>query len=212
MKLKKILTLMCCAVLLVCISVGATVAYLTSKDSVTNTFTVGALSITLDEAKVNVNGEKLNKNNSVAVEDDELAARVKANAYHLVPGHNYVKDPVVHFAAGNDAAWVFVKVENGISAIESKANGYVTIENQILANGWTTLAGQTGVYYKDVAANNAEDATVVDLKVFQNFTVDTAADVANYASAKITVNAYAIQRDGFNDAASAWTEVSKPAN
>ena len=77
-KTRKILLMAACAVLLVCISVGATVAYLTSVDSVTNTFTVGKVAITLDEAKVTEYG--------VAVEG---AARVKANTYKLIPGHEY---------------------------------------------------------------------------------------------------------------------------
>ena len=38
-KTRKILAMAACAILLVCISVGATVAYLTSTDTVTNTFT-----------------------------------------------------------------------------------------------------------------------------------------------------------------------------
>ena len=56
-KTRKILLMAACAVLLVCISVGATVAYLTSTDTVTNTFTVGQVAITLDEAKVDMYGD-----------------------------------------------------------------------------------------------------------------------------------------------------------
>ena len=41
-----------CAVLLVVASVFGTVAYMTSKDQVKNTFTVGKVAINLDEAKV----------------------------------------------------------------------------------------------------------------------------------------------------------------
>ena len=92
-KTRKILLMAACAVLLVCISVGATVAYLTSTDSVTNTFTVGKVAITLDEAQVTEYG--------VAVEG---ADRVKTNTYKLIPGHEYKKDPTVHFAAGSEAS------------------------------------------------------------------------------------------------------------
>lgn len=49
----KALTLSLCAVLLVVTTVFATMAYLTSQDSVNNTFTVGKVEITLDEAQVN---------------------------------------------------------------------------------------------------------------------------------------------------------------
>ena len=53
---KKALLLTLCAVLLVAASVLGTMAYLTSTDEVQNTFTVGQVSIKLDEAKANTDG------------------------------------------------------------------------------------------------------------------------------------------------------------
>ena len=55
--------------LLVAASVMGTMAYLTSKDEVKNTFTVGNIKINLDEAKVDqmgdpIQGEKRVKENS----------------------------------------------------------------------------------------------------------------------------------------------------
>ena len=73
-KLRKVLLLACSAVLLVCLSVGATFAYLTSTDSVTNTFTVGNVQIKLDEAKANPDGSLVAN-----------ADRVKANSYKQSP-------------------------------------------------------------------------------------------------------------------------------
>ena len=55
-----------CAVLLVAASVLGTMAYLTSTDEVENTFTVGNVKITLDESKVDQNGN--------AVEGDRVTA------------------------------------------------------------------------------------------------------------------------------------------
>lgn len=181
----KALLLTVCAVLLVAATVFTTVAYLKSTDAVTNTFTVGKVAITLDEAKVDEYGTAVTPAN-----------RVKANTYKLIPGHTYTKDPTVHFAAGSEASYLFVKVENGLSAIEAGQ----TIKKQILANGWTEL--ETGVYYKQVAAS----ATTVDYPVFDRFVIDENADLSNYENAKITVTAYAIQADGFDTAAAAWAE------
>lgn len=190
----KAIALTLCAVLLVVASVMGTMAYLTSKDTVTNTFTVGNVSITLDEAKVTEYG----------VEVPE-AERVKANSYNLVPGHNYVKDPTVHVAANSEASYVFVKVENGLSAYEATNN---TIASQITTtNGWTVLADNDGVYYKEVS----KSADVQNLIVFSSFTLsDTANNVdgwANLDSSNIKVTAYAIQKDGFTDATAAWNAV-----
>ncbi len=200
----KIMLLALCMVALIAVSVLGTMAYLTSTDTVTNTFTVGKVAITLDEAKVNDAG--------VAVTPAE---RVKANSYKLMPGHSYTKDPTVHVTDGSENCYIFVKVENGISAFEAAneegTDGYKTIATQITTNGWTKLAGVDNVYYRSYT--NGENAQK-SFTVFSNFKI---ADNANNAEAtktswnavtaentKITVTAYAIQADGFADAAAAW--------
>lgn len=207
-KAKKTLLAAACACALVVGSVAGTVAYLTSQDSVTNTFTVGNVAITLDEAKVNDMGQKLNQSNAVASGNDELAARVDANSYKLLPGHEYVKDPIVHFAAGSEASWLFVKVENGISSYESTATGYSSIAAQITINGWTALDGVNNVYYKQVEANDSTSA--IDHPVFAGFAISEAANKvsgwvnANAENTKVVVTAYAVQKDGFSTAKDAW--------
>lgn len=190
----KAIALTLCAVLLVVASVMGTMAYLTSKDTVTNTFTVGNVSITLDEAKVDKYGTV-----------DSEASRVKANSYDLVPGHTYTKDPTVTVAANSEPCYVFVEVENGLSAYEATNN---TIVSQITTtNGWTALDGETGVYYKKVAAANTDTPLVV----FSSFTLsDTANSVDGWnslSSSNISVKAYAIQQDGFETPAAAWEAV-----
>ena len=95
----KALLLTLCAVLLVAASVMGTMAYLTSTDTVENTFTVGNVKITLDEAKVNTDGTPV-----------EGADRVKANEYKLLPGHTYTKDPTVTVKAVSESSYVRMKV------------------------------------------------------------------------------------------------------
>ncbi len=190
----KALVLSLCAVLLVAVSVFTTIAYLQSRDEVNNTFTVGKVKITLDEATVDQYGVI-----------DEDAERVQKNTYKLIPGHLYTKDPTVHFQAGSEASYLFVKVENGLADIEDVTK----IADQITTNGWTVLNSETetGVYYKKVDANNTDAA--VDYKVFNTFKLKSDANVEGYGSKTIKVTAYAIQADGFDDATAAWAEVSK---
>lgn len=207
---KKIVALLLCAVLLIGASVAGTLAFLTSKATVTNSFTVGKVVLGedgkagLDEAKVDEYG--------VAVTP---ASRVTENTYKLIPGHTYTKDPTVHVGANSEACWLFVKVENGIANIEADtATGedpYTKIADQITTtNGWTKLNSETNVYYKEAAKT---DDTGADYIVFRNFRLATNADVSDYASAKITVTAYAIQKDGLT-VAEAWTALKEeyPAN
>lgn len=184
--MKKTLTIILAFVLVIAMSVAGTVAYLTSQDSVTNTFTVGKVAITLDEAKVDANG--------AALTPEE---RVKANSYKLIPGHAYTKDPIIHVDANSEKCWLFVKVENGISEIEDSAN---TIAAQLAAKGWSAVNGAANVYaYKESVAGGT------DVPVFGSFKIAGTADVAKYANAKVVVTAYAVQADGFDTAAAAWT-------
>lgn len=184
--MKKTLTIILAFVLVIAMSVAGTVAYLTSQDSVTNTFTVGKVAITLDEAKVDANG--------AALTPEE---RVKANSYKLIPGHAYTKDPIIHVDANSEKCWLFVKVENGISEIEDSAN---TIAAQLAAKGWSAVNGAANVYaYEQSVAGGT------DVPVFGSFKIAGDADVANYENATVVVTAYAVQADGFDTAAAAWT-------
>ena len=189
----KALTLALCAMLLVAASVLTTLAFLTSHDEVKNTFTVGKVAITLDEARVDDYGKVVSNQD-----------RVKKNTYKLIPGHEYVKDPTVHFAAGSEASYLFVEVKNGIDAIETNESGK-TIDDQIISNGWSILDENIpGVYYKKVEANTG--AAAVDYQVFATFKLADDAAVEDYKNANITITAYAIQADGFDTAAAAWGE------
>ena len=197
---KKILVACLCVALAVLTIAGTTLAYLTSQDTVTNTFTVGNVSITLDEAKVNPDGTLVYK------EDGQtLADRVDSNTYKLIPGHTYTKDPTVHVDANSENSWIFVKVENGISGFEAVtvAGGYTAIAGQITANDWTALVGVENVYYKEYTTKTVQE----NLAVFQNFQIaDEANSNSNWENfnGTVTVTAYAVQKDGFNTASDAW--------
>ena len=93
-KMRKALLVTCCALALVAISVGATLAYLTDNESVTNTFTVGRVGISLDEAPVNTAGQEID------------GARRQNNEYHLIPGQTYTKDPKVTLDANSESSYI----------------------------------------------------------------------------------------------------------
>ena len=207
----KVLVLALCAILLVSATILGTMAYLTSQDTVTNTFTVGSVSITLDETEVNPDGTAKTPAN-----------RNQANTYKLMPGHEYTKDPVIHVGELSEDCWVFVKVENEIAAIEAAGTEkmkdgtcYVPIAEQITQNGWTALEEGSNVYYKQYTKDQADK----DLKVFANFMIsgkvdnDTLdayapkeADDGTNVYKSIVVTGYAVQKDGFATAKAAWDE------
>ena len=101
-KLRRILLLLACAVLLVSLSVGATLAYLTSTDEVENTFTVGDVQIKLDEAKVNTETGK--------APDPEDRTPDGNKQVRMVPGRLIDKDPTVTVLKDSEDCYVRVKV------------------------------------------------------------------------------------------------------
>lgn len=201
----KALALALCAVLLVVSTVFVTMAFLTSTDSVTNTFTFGQVGISLDEAKVNANGEIVAGGNRESTE-----GRVQENEYHLIPGHNYVKDPTIHVDDGSENCLLFVKLENGLKDIIASK----TIEEQMQGYGWTLIDSTNNIWaYNKVVAENDH------IKVFDEFTLTDDADVSKYATEKdaqgnvtggafINLTAYAVQADGFIANTTAGTTVS----
>lgn len=184
----KALALALCTVLLVVSTVFVTMAFLTDKDSVKNTFTFGQVGISLDEADVNTDGTLI-----------EGAARVKANEYHLIPGHTYAKDPVVHVDSNSENCWLFVKLDNGLKSIIASE----TIEEQIQANGWSVIDADNNIWaYEEICGANDNIPTFTEFKLVDD------AKVSDFGQAVIEVTAYAVQADGFDSAAEAWGATS----
>lgn len=186
----KVLLLTLCAALLVCATVLATMAFLTDTAEVKNTFTVGNVDITLDEAKVTVYGKA------------DGTDRVIENDYKLIPGKTYTKDPTVTVATGSEDCYLFVKVENNIAnaLISENTATEDTIATQMEENGWLLLNEGSNIYYQADAKEAGETAVV-----FNNFTVSSdVIDLSTYDGKTIIVTAYAVQADGFNSATEAW--------
>lgn len=192
----KALLLSLCAVLLVAASVLGTMAYLTSQDAVTNTFSVGSVAITMDELDVD---------NSTEGEND----RDKANNYKLLPGHLYTKDPIIHVASTSEDCYLFVKVVNEITAIEDAT----TVADQMKAKGWIAVDGAENIYVYVGTAEGASAPLAVaansKIPVFESFKIKGSVaneELADYANKTITVTAYAVQKDGFESetAANIW--------
>lgn len=100
---KKTLALLLVLVMIFGISVGGTIAYLTDKETVTNTFTVGDVQIKLDEAKVDETGTKIDNNGDKVIDDKD---RVTSNDYKLLPGMSYTKDPAVTVLEGSEESYI----------------------------------------------------------------------------------------------------------
>ena len=216
----KALTLVLCAVLLVCASVMGTLAYLKSTtDVVKNTFTVGKVAIKLDEADVDEYGAKIAD-----------ADRVTANEYKLLPGHTYNKDPMVTVLANSEDSYIRMLVTvgwkedythpEGKTAIEVlqavfptwTVNGVFLLEN--LVNGWNPTLWNCNSYangtyefryFEIVNTLNGADKALTplftEIEIPGELTNDQIAMLNNM---EIQVVAHAMQADGFNTADAAW--------
>lgn len=204
----KALLLTLCAVVLVVATVFGTMAYLTSTDKVENTFTVGSVNIKLDEAKANTDGSLV-----------EGADRVKANNYKLLPGHTYNKDPMVTVLSGSESSYIkmtvtFSKAKELDAIFDPNGATLTSIFNNYDSTNWIYKGNtendnmNTRTYefwYKETVGAPTADVALDAL--FDSITVPgeiTKEQLATIEGMTITVNAYAIQADGFANAEAAW--------
>lgn len=214
-----------CALILVFASVVGTLAYLTDYETVTNTFTVGKVDITLDEAKVDADGHMLT---------GEDASRVTGNSYQLIPGRTIDKDPTVTVKGDSEACYVrmIVQVTNYSKMVEAfefydgtdgKPCYYLNTneENMVLLHelvgGWlnetwafSSFNKDNGTYEfryvkTDTVAESQTDTVLAPL--FTTVTIPgilTNSEMQALQTVEITVTAHAIQAEGFDNAGEAW--------
>lgn len=202
--MKKIVAIVLAMALVAVAAVGATMAYLTDTKSVTNTFTMGDVKITLDETDVK----------------NPEGARVTSNAYDIYPGAVVTKDPIVH-NVGKNGAYIraTVNVSNWMNLVSAyypdfketfPNDGYKAALNLLvgeLGEGWSVVGVEGG----DVFTIGQFDAKFVlkydgilapgtdTIAMFQTVTIPAGIDNANTESFKeVKVVAQAIQAEGFN--------------
>ena len=212
----KVLIAALCAVLLVVGSVMGTLAYLTDRQAVVNTFTVGNVDITVDEAPVTPDGEV------IPGED-----RVEGNDYHLIPGQTYTKDPTMTVKKGSEESYVRMMVTiNCISQLRGIfGDGFLPHEyidgkdsniwvyNSTVENGDNTVTYEFR-YYKTVDAFEATEDIVLE-PLFTSFTIPgelTGEQLATIADLEIRVEGHAIQTLSFNTADEAWAAFDAQMN
>lgn len=190
---KKTIAVVLALVLVICCAVGGVLAYLTATSGpIKNTFTVGKVDITLDEEKTDVYGVPV-----------EPTARVTdGNAYKLIPGHTYTKDPTVTVVGGSEKCYLFVKVD----AVNAEL---ITYTVDTVSEKWQKLSGVDGVYYRVVDAKDADQPFTVltgnQFSVKENTTAEELAVITAENPSSLTFTAYAVQAEGFDSATEAWT-------
>lgn len=217
------------AVTLVVCSVWATVAYLTASSGVSNVFTVGNVSITMYETKVNSDGVPVTP-----------AAKVDTNSYHLVPDKTYVKDPTIKITSllEEDEMYLYVKSSNQIRKAEAgnqpgaDENTPKSMRQQMIDNGWVEFVRSgdgvevVWVYGTRDSATGVITPTAVnpttvqtrsggatgepgEFRLCEEFTIDAKADVSLYGAASVSFTAFAIQTSGLETVQEAWEGIKQ---
>lgn len=128
---------------------------------------------------------------------------MEGNKYKLIPGHTYKKDPHVNVDEKSEECWLFVKVENGLGN-HAKINWETT--KKAGQGIWEQVSGQTEYWVYSITAKAGQK-----IQVFPSFTYGsnmTDTEIETDKDKKIVVTAYAIQKDGFNDATAAWNALN----
>ena len=208
---KKILLICICVIAVLTVSVVGTLAYLTDTDYAVNTFTIGQVSISIDEAKVNADGAPV-----------AGADRVKANENHILPGLKYTKDPTVTVDGGSEDAYVrMILTVHNASDVQAILTKYNLGDFSVLIGGWDK---NTWLYegftedttnntisfefrYKEVVAKSATDAKLTalfdTLIVPGEITGEEMKDLYD-GGFKMEVFGHAIQAAGFDTEDAAW--------
>ena len=174
-------------VLVIGCAVGGTIAWLTAQtDPVVNTFTYGDINIELTETKPENQQAK------------------------IIPGVNIDKDPKVTVKKDSEACWLFVKVEEEGTFVANK----VTYS---IADGWTKGDGTNipaNVYYRavDAVTNDTDFAVLKDNKIYVSEELSKSDIQSITVQPTLTFTAYAVQKDGIDDAATAWAKVNPTTN
>ena len=175
-------------------AVDGTVAWLVSESkSSVSTFTLGDINI-------------------------KLTGESESQPLKIIPGVGIRRSLKVTVDPNSEACWLFVKVEGTNWPDFMEANGTVRkVSYSVAGEGddWIALNDHPGVYYREVSAEDAK--TGVEYDVNCNVTVSqmlTKEEVNSIAAVEtqpqLSFTAYAVQRDGIDDAATAWAAANNP--
>lgn len=223
-----ILTVVLATALTVGAAVSGTIAWLIADtEPVVNTFTYGDFDLELDETKTDEKGTPVDENGNPVGEEGTPAKTKEGNNYEMIPGEEYLKDPAVTVLAGNEACWLFVKldeVDGCITDAEGNAVSTGSFRDYLtytIGEGWTQLYedeffGQSGhelegIYYRFVGEDTDNtDATypvLMDNKISVKDDVtkemlnaldsNGQVDKENVTYPSLSITAYAVQYSGF---------------
>lgn len=174
----KVIALASALLLLICCTVGGTLAWLVDGEMAINIFTVGNIDITQTDTG--------------------------AQAYQFVPGNAISRAPKVTVKAGSSASYLFVRIEE-ISNYYTLLSGRII--DWSVADGWTPVTGHHGFWYRAVdAADTDTDYYILkddQVTVNSGVTMAMVSDLET-TNPQIRITAAAVQQEALTDWTAAW--------
>lgn len=176
-------------------AVDGTVAWLVSEsESSVSTFTLGDINIKLTKAES------------------------ESQPLKIIPGVEIKRSLKVTVEPNSEACWLFVKVEETNWSHFPDANGTAKVSYSVAGgtDGWTALSvsDYPGVYYREVSAEDAKTGVEYDVNgvvaVSKELTKAEVNSIASGTQPQLSFTAYAVQRLGIDDAATAWAAANNP--
>lgn len=185
MKSKKKLALASAIVAVAVFAAGATLAWLTDKtETITNTFTVGNVDISLEET---------------------------TSDYKMVPGNTIAKDPKITVEARSEACWLFVKIDESTTLDDyisyGIADGWTALNGVNGVYYREVSASASDQDFVVLKTNGTNSQVLVKNTVTKDKMEALSAEGAIQPTLSFT--AYAVQKDNIDTAAAAWAEASK---
>lgn len=188
----KTMILILAVMMIVGCTIGGTLAWLTAQsETVTNTFTVGDINISL--------------------------AETTGTSYNFVPGDKLAKDPKVTVTGGSEDCYLFVRIKEENNTVLNQTTGEKVI-NWAIANGWTPVAGHDDYWYREVTSSNSDQVYTVLADGITTDTHDGSVSVStlvtkdmvntlNTDTPKIIITAAAVQKDNIADVTAAFAQL-----
>lgn len=215
---KKLLTALVC-LLVMSVTIVGTLAWLTDREEVVNTFTVGNVDITVNESEVDENGKPTGGD------------RVVKNEYRLLPGCEYLKDPTMTVEAGSVDSYVrMILTVHNASDVQAIIDSCELNDYADLFDGWNEAAWLYEDFTEDTAADTisfefryhmvvpeSDQATVLE-PLFTSLVVPgkvTGEELAALQEGGFQMNVvgHAIQTAGFDgDVDAAWAAFDAQVN
>ncbi|OUN81930.1 hypothetical protein [Gemmiger sp. An50] len=201
MKMKNMLIGGMSLALVACISVGATLAYLTDETGpVTNTFVMEngteiqlwetADEVTSGEYKQAVTGEEAGTEEIIGTEDPLEGTNVGIDYTDVLPGAEIDKKPRLELFDGPES-YVYAKVENPAAAVQT-----ITFNTGAEGSKWTLVDGTQNIYRYNSTVTPTDDGAWTS-EIFTTVTIDDEATDA--ALDDITITGFAIQAKGLEN-------------